>query len=1105
MKTFSFKPRTYANERRYVSKMPSTNHSFDFTPKNHHIPKNRQANASHQTKTPKEVFERKRVEETYRILEKAVEQSIDGIAVADMKGIIRFANLAWAKMHGYGIEELLGKHLRIFHTKEQMRKDIRPFNEQVKKKGFHHSEVGHVRRDGSIFLTSMSTSLLKDEKGKTIGILGIARDITECRRIEDALKNSESQHRIALDSMADAIHVVNKNLRFVLFNTVFKKWTEELGLETDVIGKGIFEVFPFLSEKVHKEYQEVFKSGKILITEEHNKAGEKDFITETRKIPIFEKDKVVQVLTIVRDITERKRVREELRRTGERFKQVAENAQEWIWEVDTKGLYTYSSPTVEKILGYRQEEIVGKKHFYDLFHPEDRQEMKKKAFEAFAKKQPFRKLVNRNIHKNSRIIWLSTSGVPVLDKKGKLLGYRGADADITERKLAEKVLRKSEEKYRFLFEKSTVFTLVVDVYGEIVDVNTSSLESLGYSKKEVIGTKVLEYVILRDKKKARKALEKAFKGQVSSREFEVNVYNKDKSIHTLLFSPGQVLFYGESRLPRVLLSGIDITQRKQGQKRQDALTKGLRAIVEVADELISYPDTETVFRKAVEFVREKLNLERCAIFVEEDTCMRGTYGTDHYGCTTDERTNCLSKDKVWMLRLKMLCPGDPRWVVVKEPYVEWDGKKAVTIGEGWIAVTPIQSADKSIGVFVNDTAISKAPLDAMQQEILAVFCSLLGDIIERKRAEKELAISNRELIKSNRRLKQLALRDSHTGLYNHRYLQEAIKTEFYRAKRYAQPLSVLMLDLDYFKSINDVYGHQFGDLVLKQFARRLRKIVRQCDIVIRFGGEEFIIIFPEIDRITVLNMAQRLLDNITASNFGDDEHNVKLKLSGDRVYSSFSIKNSKTKFVEKDIQDTDVDLLKEKIDRLNKRANQSLIEAVFAFAKTIKLKDQYTGEHVENTVLYAAEIARKLNLSIDEVENIRSASMVHDLGKIGISERILLKEAKLTKEEFDEIKKHPRIGVNVLRPIHSLHDIIPFVLHHHERWDGKGYPDGLKEEEIPLGARIVAVADVYQALISNRPYRRAFSDLEAKEMIKEGSGTQFDPRIVNTFLEVAQN
>ncbi|MFH1798070.1 MAG: diguanylate cyclase [Candidatus Omnitrophota bacterium] len=413
-------------------------------------------------------------------------------------------------------------------------------------------------------------------------------------------------------------------------------------------------------------------------------------------------------------------------------------------------------------------------------------------------------------------------------------------------------------------------------------------------------------------------------------------------------------------------------------------------------------------------------------------------------------------------------------------------------------------------------------------------CPLALVLSGRERVELELKTLNEKLLESNEKLKQLTLRDAHTGLYNHRYLCEIIEKEFNRAKRTAEPLSVMMMDVDYFKSINDVYGHQFGDIVLKQLAEQLSAVVRKYDSVVRYGGEEFIIISPGINKSAAASMGHRILERVNEYGFGDEKHTIKMKISiaiasyfedevksgmelvdfadhvlrkikeegGNKVYSSSDIEKDIFPVGGKNKSVEDVKYLKGKIYKLIRRANQSLIEAIFAFAKTAQLKDYYKQEHIENTVRYAAEIAESLFLPLDEVERVRQAAVLHDLGKIGIDEHILLKRDKLTSEEYEKVKQHPRIGADVIRPVPFLQAIIPLVLYHHEKWNGQGSFYGLKGEEIPIGARIVAVTDVYQALISDRPYRKAYSKEEAINLIKINSHTAFDPKVVDTFLDI---
>lgn len=725
---------------------------------------------------------------------------------------------------------------------------------------------------------------------------------------------------------------------------------------------------------------------------------------------------------------------------------------------------------------------------------------------------------------------ISASVAALRDKQGDILGISFIAADITQRKRDEAGLESSREYYRSIVESSPDYICHISLDDKIISMNKNSCLISEFINSGELRESSFVIPFAEHREAVKSALARAKKGETSSVQYKsINKENKEIWWDSELTAIRKI----NGAVDSVLIITRDITEYKCIEERERVMTLGLRAIVEEADELIACVDADALFKKAIEFARSKLGLERCAIFIDDNGYMQGTYGTDRYGCTTDEHSQRFPKSKVWVQRSKFLGPQDPRWFTVDEPLYEWDGEKIVEIGRGWVAVTPIQSVRKPVGIFVNDTALSKSPLDVAKQEIVAVFCSLLGNIVKRNRVEKEKEMLNKELLKSNKKLQQMAAKDSHTGLYNHRYFTDIIEAEFDRAARNNIPLSVLMLDIDYFKSINDVYGHSFGDLVLRQLAIQLKKIVRTYDIITRFGGEEFVIISPATDRARALILAKRILDKVNVYNFGNKEHTVRVKISigvaaypedkivnvreliefvdkilckvkeygGNRAYSSVDMKKSKSIILEENVLNNDIKYLKEKIGRLMKRSNQSLMEAVFAFAKKLRVKDRYSGEHAEMVAYYAVEVAKLLGLPMDQIENIRQAAILYDLGKIGISDKILLKCAKLTKKEFDRVKKHPQIGVDIIRPVHFLHSIVPLILYHHERWDGKGYPRGLKGEEIPIGARIIALVDVYQALISSRPYRKeAYSKEEALKIIKEGAESYFDPSVVKAFL-----
>jgi PAS domain S-box-containing protein/putative nucleotidyltransferase with HDIG domain len=269
----------------------------------------------------------------------------------------------------------------------------------------------------------------------------------EHKRIEETLQESELQYRITLNSMGDAIHVIDKKLKLVLFNDAFKRWNEELGLETNVINRALFEIFPFLSDKVRDEYRRVFNTGKTLVTEESTKINEREFITETRKIPIFEGGKVMRVVTVVHDITARKLAEEALRESEEKHRDLVENINDIIYATDKHGIITYIAPRIEDVGGYTAAALIGRP-FLDFVHEEDVPYMRDRFEQDLAgHAEPHE---YRAVTKAGDIRWVRVSSRPFF-KEGRVIGLRGVMTDFTARKRAEEALQHSYQQLRETF------------------------------------------------------------------------------------------------------------------------------------------------------------------------------------------------------------------------------------------------------------------------------------------------------------------------------------------------------------------------------------------------------------------------------------------------------------------------------------------------------------------------------------------------------------------------------------------------------------------------------------------------------------------------------
>ncbi|SHM89328.1 PAS domain S-box-containing protein/diguanylate cyclase (GGDEF) domain-containing protein [Caldanaerovirga acetigignens] len=339
----------------------------------------------------------------------------------------------------------------------------------------------------------------------------------------------------------------------------------------------------------------------------------------------------------------------------------------------------------------------------------------------------------------------------------------------------------------------------------------------------------------------------------------------------------------------------------------------------------------------------------------------------------------------------------------------------------------------------------------------------------------------------------LSYRDFLTGLYNRRYVEEKISQ---LEKENIVPVSIIMADVNGLKLANDVFGHLEGDFILKKASFVLKKGLRPGGIAARWGGDEFLVVLPNADEQFCRKFVNKIRLRCKNANSPDNDQKFQLNLA-----LGYAVKKKSNENLRKLIQEAEEMMYKNKMAE-GRSFRHAVIKALLS---TLSAKSMETEEHALRIKDLCLAIGVKLGLSAAELDELSLFAMLHDIGKVGIPEHILLKPGPLSQEEWEVMKRHPEIGFRIAQNTSDLVSIAKYILHHHERWDGKGYPMGLKGKEIPLLCRILAVADAYDAMTSERPYRSPMTKDTALLEIRNNSGSQFDPKVVELFLEIMQH
>ncbi|WP_018592167.1 diguanylate cyclase [Terrisporobacter glycolicus] len=367
----------------------------------------------------------------------------------------------------------------------------------------------------------------------------------------------------------------------------------------------------------------------------------------------------------------------------------------------------------------------------------------------------------------------------------------------------------------------------------------------------------------------------------------------------------------------------------------------------------------------------------------------------------------------------------------------------------------------------------------------------------------------------NLKLKELAVKDGLTGLLNHRSFQDVLDTYITNSQKEDKEVSLLFMDIDNFKNYNDINGHQKGDWLLTRLGEILRNTVDDLGVVARYGGEEFAIILYNQTEEAALNLGELIRQNIQQTHFTGQELQPNKHITVSIGVSTYpKVAKNKKQLIEladnalyraKSFDKNRVERYYNILDEIDSSIDKKALESIASMLNKINKKDKYTYGHSERVVIYAKKFAMYLNMDEQSKKELLLAAYLHDIGKLEISKELLNKREKLSESEFNVLKQHPTLGADLVSNIQAFNAVVPVIKYHHEKYDGSGYPNNVKGDEIPYLARVLTIIDSFDAMTSKRPYNIRKDYNQAIIELKKCAGTHFDVELVSKFIDMLQN
>jgi diguanylate cyclase (GGDEF)-like protein/PAS domain S-box-containing protein len=599
-----------------------------------------------------------------------------------------------------------------------------------------------------------------------------------------------------------------------------------------------------------------------------------------------------------------------------------------------------------------------------------------------------------------------------------------------ERKAALRALHESEERYRNIFQVASACIVVISD-GVIRMMNPAGLALFGVrSETDILGKPVGNFVSRDTFKRVNGRIERLLAGEQGNYPVEDIFTKLDGSPINVEFVASP-LTYNDKPAVQVIIT--DITQRKKAEQERERLREALHRDKMLLDSLIQNANAPIITWSSDLLITE---------FNHAFEQLTGVRREDMIGRRLDQTLPVGSDERI-MEYISNTMNGR-NWSNVEIPITDRNGETRTVL---WNSASIRDESGKYIATIVQGT-----------------------DITERKKADEDNLY--------------LSYHDHLTDIYNRRYFEHYLSQVI---NERCFPLTILMGDVNGLKLINDSFGHEAGDELLRKAAQVIRKGCRENDIVARIGGDEFGVILTRTDEENAEKIVKRIKEEASAIDFD----NALLSISFG--YSTAQRMNRK---IDEMMMEAENYMYRRKMYESASMRNKTIDIIMNALYE----KSDRELHHSQRVSGISAEIAGKLGFAPDEINKIRMSGLVHDIGKIGISEKILNKPGKLDNDEWALIKKHPEAGWRILSAAKEFSDLADNVLHHHEWWDGRGYPEGLQGEKIPIEARIIAVADAYDAMTSSRSYREPLEPDAVITELERGAGSQFDPKIVDIFL-----